>query len=155
MILHRVKVYIKIDLKGGALVSTMQQHSYGASSTLYLFLSRILREVCGPLLNMIKLWMINGEPNDLYGDFFVIIDEKVTETKLWTDKYSLNIEQIPTFLSYDLAYKVFLTGKSINFIKKCCCEAEWIIPNSLREPKIKDWLEVMSNPGSIDRKGVV
>jgi len=137
------------NLKGGALASTIQQHTYGGTSTLYKFLSRILQEVCAPLLNMIKQWMIHGDAHDLYGDFFVTVDPNVTEDKLWYDKFSMNIEQIPTFLTYDLAQKVYLSGKAINFIRKCCAESEWMVPGELQEPDIKNWSEIMENPGVI------
>ena len=148
MILLKVlRSVILLDLKGGALASTIQQYTYGGTSSLYKFLSRILQEVCAPLINMIKLWMIHGEAHDLYGDFFVTADPNVPDEMLWFSKYSLNTEQIPTFLTYDLANKVFLTGKAINFIRKCCAETEWTVSSLLHEPEIKNWAEIMENPG--------
>ena len=114
---------------------------------LYKFLSRILQEVCAPLIGMIKLWMIHGEAHDAFGDFFVTTDASVTEERLWFDKYSLNVEQIPTFLTYDLAKKVFLAGKATNFIRKCCAEPEWTVDSSLHSPGISNWTEIMENPG--------
>ncbi len=114
---------------------------------MYKFLSRILQEVCAPLINMMKQWMIHGDAHDLYGDFFVTIDPNVAEDLLWYTKYAMNVEQIPTFLTYDLAHKVFLTGKAVNFIRKCCGEAEWTVDSRLHEPEIKNWAEIMESPG--------
>jgi len=140
----------RLDLKGGVLASTIQQHVYGCTSTLSKFIGGIFQEVCAPLLNMIRQWMIHGDAHDLYGDFFVTTDPTVHEDRMWFDKYSLNIEQIPTFLTYDMAYKVFLTGKAINFIRKCCFEAEWTVPAELQDPNIKNWTEIIENAGVIE-----
>jgi len=138
-----------IDLKGGALASTIKQHIGEVPGMVSSFLSKLLEGTCEPLLRMIEQWMINGDAQDLYGDFFIEENQKVIEDKLWTDKYSLNVEQAPAFLTYDQAYKIFLTGKAINFIRKCCKE-EWTIPSSLQEPGIKSWNQIVSNPGAID-----
>jgi len=35
------------------------------------FVSRILKEVSQPVLTMIKTWMIEGEINDPFAEFFV------------------------------------------------------------------------------------
>lgn len=139
-----------VDLKGGVLASTIQQHAYRGTSSLSRFVGGIFQEVCAPLLNMIRQWMIHGDAHDLYGDFFVATDPSVHEDRMWYDKYSLNTEQIPTFLTYDIAHKVFLTGKAINFIRKCCSEPEWTVPAELQEPSIKDYTEMIENVGAIE-----
>eukprot|EP00826_Nyctotherus_ovalis_P047310 TRINITY_DN5428_c0_g1_i1.p2 TRINITY_DN5428_c0_g1~~TRINITY_DN5428_c0_g1_i1.p2 ORF type:complete len:121 (+),score=34.17 TRINITY_DN5428_c0_g1_i1:901-1263(+) len=104
---------------------------------LYRLLSKLLEEVCKPLLNMMEQWMVQGDASDLHGDFFVVEDLKVTEDMLWTEKYSLNVEQVPIFLNYSHAYKIYLAGKAINFIRKCCGEAEWEVSSALKEPGIR------------------
>lgn len=139
-----------LDLKGGALASTLQQHVAGSPGTLHGLLSKLLEETCKPLLSMVQLWMVQGDACDLHGDFFVVEDLKVLEDRLWTAKYSLRVELVPTFLSYDHAYKIYLAGKAINFIRKCCGEAEWEVPSALKEPGTRSWSEITSNPGVID-----
>ena len=39
---------------------------------------------------MIKTWMVEGELNDPYEEFFVTMDQSVPDSRLWTDKYQLN-----------------------------------------------------------------
>jgi gamma-tubulin complex component 3 len=39
---------------------------------------------------MIKKWMIEGEINDPFDEFFVTTDSSVSDDKLWAKKYSLN-----------------------------------------------------------------
>lgn len=55
---------------------------------------------------MIKVWMIEGEINDPYREFFVEMDPSVPDEKLWTEKYRMNYVMIPTFLTNGLARKI-------------------------------------------------
>lgn len=83
---------------------------------------------------MIKTWMIEGEINDPFREFFIDTDPNVTDDKLWTQKYSLNYVMIPSFLSNELAIKILQTGKTVNFIRRCCGEQDWILDLSLQLP---------------------
>jgi hypothetical protein len=83
---------------------------------------------------MIKQWMIEGEMNDPFREFFVEMDPLVGDDKLWTEKYKLNYIMIPSFLSNSLAHKILLTGKAVNFIRRCCNEQDWILDMSLQLP---------------------
>ena len=40
--------------------------------------------------------------------------------RLWHDKYTLRRAMIPSFLSYEQANKILLSGKSINFLRQLC-----------------------------------
>jgi len=77
--------------------------------------------------------MIEGEPND----FFVTMDPNVPDSKLWTDKYHLNHAMIPSFLTNELAEKILQTGKAVNFIRRCCGEANWVLDTNLQ---VGDWV---------------
>jgi gamma-tubulin complex component 3 len=66
--------------------------------------------------------MIEGEINDPFREFFVEMDPMVSDDKLWTEKYKLNYIMIPAFLTNELAKKILLTGKAVNFIRRCCDE---------------------------------
>jgi gamma-tubulin complex component 3 len=66
--------------------------------------------------------MIEGDINDPFGEFFVEINPLTTDDKLWTEKYKLNYIMIPSFLTNQLANKILLTGKAVNFIRRCCAE---------------------------------
>jgi gamma-tubulin complex component 3 len=118
-------------LKGGAICSAINTYVLNGSPSTNQFVSRIMREVSAPILTMIKQWMLEGELNDQYEEFFVEVDLKVTDDKLWTHKYKLNYIMIPSFLTNDLANKILLTGKAVNFIRRCCLEEDWILDVSL------------------------
>ena len=78
--------------------------------------------------------MIEGEINDPFREFFVEMDPLVPDDRLWTERYKLNYIMIPSFLSNALAQKILLTGKAVNFIRKCCQEQDWILDASLQIP---------------------
>jgi gamma-tubulin complex component 3 len=63
------------------------------------FISRIIKEVSSPILMMVQQWMLQGEINDPYCEFFVETDPNVPDDKLWTHKYKLNYIMIPAFLT--------------------------------------------------------
>jgi gamma-tubulin complex component 3 len=119
------------NLKGGAICSAINTFALNGSPSTRQFINRILKEVSAPVLTMIKTWMIEGEINDPFREFFIDTDPNVTDDKLWTKKYSLNYVMIPSFLSNELAIKILQTGKTVNFIRRCCGEQDWILDLSL------------------------
>ena len=95
-----------VNLKGGAVCSAINTFALNGSPSTRQFINRILKEVSAPILTMIKTWMIEGEINDPFREFFVDTDPQVPDEKLWTSKYSLNYIMIPSFLSNELAHKI-------------------------------------------------
>jgi len=61
--------------------------------------------------------MIEGDLSDPFHEFFVSMDPNIPNYLIWTRKYNLKAKMIPSFLTNDLARKIFLTGKAVNFIK--------------------------------------
>jgi len=104
-------------LKGGALISSINSYVLHGSPGTKILLSKLLKEVSAPILTMIKTWMIEGELNDPFEEFFVKMDAEVQDQFIWTNKYHLKHSMIPSFLTNDLARKILLTGKAVNFIK--------------------------------------
>ena len=94
------------NLKGGAVCSAINTYVLNGSPATKQFVSRILKEVSTPILSMIKTWMLSGEINDPFQEFFVECDPQVSDDKLWTLKYNLNYVMIPAFLSNSLANKI-------------------------------------------------
>ena len=72
------------NLKGGAICSAINTYVLNGSPSTKTFISRILKEVSTPILSMIKTWMIEGEINDPFREFFVDTDPSVPDEKLWT-----------------------------------------------------------------------
>jgi len=84
-------------LKGGAICSAINTFVLNGSPQIRVFISRLLKEVSTPILSMIKSWMLEGEINDPFDEFFVKMDPSVSDARLWTEKYTLNYVMIPKF----------------------------------------------------------
>lgn len=106
-------------LKGGTIISSINSYVLNGAPGIKILLTRLLKEVSAPVLTMIKTWMIEGDLNDPFHEFFVGMDPNVPNDLIWTRKYELKPSMIPSFLTNDLASKILLTGKAVNFIKKC------------------------------------
>ncbi len=123
------------NLKGGAVCSALHSYVLNGSPSTRTFIGRILKEVCAPILTMIRQWMIEGELNDPYKEFFVEDlqpGQMEDNRKLWTERYRLNHIMVPSgLLSHELAKKILQTGKAVNFIRRCCNEQDWILDVSL------------------------
>lgn len=93
-----------------------------------------------PVLQMIQNWIFQGTLNDPYKEFFVIKNDSIVPkvshvgeaSKLdttfwnWSEQYLVLPSRIPPFISQRLAHKIMVIGKSINFMKSCCGDADWI-----------------------------
>jgi len=107
-------------LKGGALASAVHAFTMSGDPHVRNLVERIMEQVAAPLYEQMRRWLIHGELTDDYGEFFVSSDETVPADRLWFDKYTLDFTMIPDFIGPELAAKVLLVGKSINFMKYCC-----------------------------------
>lgn len=124
--------------KGGELISLI--HSFSLSHGdpyVETFAERLLSHVTRPFYDMLRQWIYDGELADPFGEFFVSeqSEEDISDsgkegkggaTSVWEDKYKLNERMIPTIITEEFAKKVFLIGKTLNFIRYGCGEAAWV-----------------------------
>eukprot|EP00434_Breviolum_minutum_P037040 symbB.v1.2.032831.t1/scaffold3926.1/size48177/2 len=115
---------------GGAISSMVFAFSASGDLVTQDLAKEILRSVVKPLWSMIRAWMTEGELQDPYGEFFVVADASVPLEDLWNRMYSLELEMVPSFISLELARKILLTGKSVNFIRLCCSRS-WSPPGDV------------------------
>lgn len=87
---------------------------------------RILEHITLPFLRMIDAWMCEGSLKDDFDEFFVQCDPQVSLQDLWTKRYRMIDAKVPCNISETLAHKIFLCGKSLNFIRLCCQETDWL-----------------------------
>jgi len=125
--------------KGGQLISLI--HSFSSlhgDPFVGAFAERLLTHVTRPFYNMLRLWIYDGELSDPYLEFFVTEhqiggdDEELRTgaTSVWEDKYKIDDDMIPTIMTAEFAKKVFLIGKSLNFIRHVCGDAPWVESSS-------------------------
>lgn len=111
-------------LRGGAMAGAIHLHAQHGDPLVHEFLRRMLRRVCSPLFEMVRRWVLEGELEDIYTEFFVI-GQPVKAESLWRDGYRLHTAMIPAFISPSLAQRILRTGKSINFLRVCCEDSGW------------------------------
>ncbi|KAF7596431.1 Microtubule-nucleating Tub4p (gamma-tubulin) complex component [Aspergillus hancockii] len=94
---------------------------------------KLLAHVTRPFYDMLRLWIYDGELSDPYKEFFVVepelspsTDPRRIATSVWEDKYKLDDDMVPSIITQDFAKKVFLIGKSLNFIRYGCGDSGWV-----------------------------
>jgi gamma-tubulin complex component 3 len=97
------------------------------------FAEKLLAHVTRPFYDMLRLWIYDGELSDPYKEFFVAeptsrpsTNQRHIATSVWEDKYKLDDYMVPSIITQDFAKKVFLIGKSLNFIRYGCGDSAWV-----------------------------
>ncbi|KAG0577630.1 hypothetical protein KC19_5G168400 [Ceratodon purpureus] len=111
-------------LRGGAMAGAIHMHAQHGDPLVRAFLRRLLRQVCSPLFEMVRRWVLEGEIDDYYGEFFVSA-QSVKAEALWREGYQLQTAMLPSFIPEPLAQRILRTGKSINFLRVCCSDQGW------------------------------
>jgi gamma-tubulin complex component 3 len=77
---------------------------------------------------MVHQWIYKGELQDPYSEFFVLENTGLEKENYsnWKNKYSFDEKMVPSLISKELAYKAFLIGKSLNYIKNDCGDKEFL-----------------------------
>ncbi|EGY18325.1 hypothetical protein VD0002_g7866 [Verticillium dahliae] len=118
--------------RGGQLISLI--HGFSASHgdpMVAAFAERLLAHVTRPFYDILRRWIYDGELLDPYCEFFVKEPKQTDEPKtaassVWEDKYEIDKGMIPSIITQDFAQKVFLIGKSLNFIRHSCGDSQWV-----------------------------
>lgn len=123
--------------KGGQLISLVHGFSTSHGDPIVAaFAERLLGSVTRPFYDILRYWIYDGELQDPFQEFFVREqDPKDKErqdlkarglSSLWNDKYEVEKGMIPSIITDNFAQKVFLIGKSLNFIRHSCGDAPWV-----------------------------
>ncbi|CAM8966849.1 unnamed protein product [Rhodiola kirilowii] len=112
------------SLRGGAMVGAIHLHAQHGDPLVHEFMKRLLRRVCSPLFEMVRTWVLEGELEDIYAEFFILAQPVKVES-LWREGYQLHAGMLPLFISQSLAQRILRAGKSINFLRVCCDDRGW------------------------------
>ncbi|KAI9817029.1 MAG: Microtubule-nucleating Tub4p (gamma-tubulin) complex component [Thelocarpon impressellum] len=149
--------------KGGQLISLI--HGFSSSHGdpfVRAFAERLLAHVTRPFYDMLRQWIYDGELSDPHNEFFVSehqpgdSEETNGETRsrgapsVWDDKYKLDEDVIPSIMTKDFAKKVFLIGKSLNFIRYDCGDSAWVAEYSKDASKELRYGDTATLEASID-----
>ncbi|XP_061346388.1 gamma-tubulin complex component 3 [Gastrolobium bilobum] len=111
-------------LRGGAMAGAIHLHAQHGDPLVHEFMRRLLQRVCSPLFEMVRRWVLEGELEDVFAEFF-IVGQPVKAESLWREGYRLHDAMLPSFISPSLAQRILRTGKSINFLRVCCEDRGW------------------------------
>lgn len=111
-------------LRGGAMAGAIHLHAQHGDLLVHEFMKHLLRRVCSPLFEMVRSWVLEGELEDIFAEFFVV-GHPVKAESLWREGYRLHSGMLPSFISQSLAQRILRTGKSINFLRVCCDDRGW------------------------------
>ncbi|EPS71643.1 hypothetical protein M569_03113 [Genlisea aurea] len=111
-------------LKGGAMAGAIHMHAQHGDPLVNDFMKRLLRRICSPLFEMVRSWVLEGELDDIFSEFFVL-SQPVKPESLWSDGYRIHGAMLPSFIPHSLAQRILRTGKSINFLHVCCEDRGW------------------------------
>jgi gamma-tubulin complex component 3 len=125
--------------RGGQLISLIHGFSSSHGDPMVgSFAERLLVHVTRPFYDMLRQWIYDGELSDPYHEFFVSEQDpnaindahdgksRGGASSVWEDKYILNEDMVPSIITQDFAQKVFLIGKSLNFIRYGCGDSQWV-----------------------------
>ncbi|WCJ34041.1 Gamma-tubulin complex component 3 [Euphorbia peplus] len=111
-------------LRGGAMAGAIHLHAQHGDPLVHEFMKSLLQRVCSPLFEMVRSWVLEGELEDIFSEFFVV-GQPVKAESLWREGYRLHTGMLPSFISQSLAQRILRTGKSINFLRVCCDDRGW------------------------------
>lgn len=125
--------------KGGQLISLIHAFSTSHGDPLVgTVAEQLLTHVTRPFYDILRQWIYDGELSDPYSEFFVHEQDphaiKTSEeirargatSSVWEDKYKVSDSMIPSIITLEFAQKVFLIGKSLNFIRHGCGDSLWV-----------------------------
>ncbi|MCJ1475114.1 Microtubule-nucleating Tub4p (gamma-tubulin) complex component [Lambiella insularis] len=149
--------------KGGQLISLI--HSFSTSygdPFVAAFAERMLAHLTRPFYEMLRQWIYDGELSDPYHEFFIIEQDqqnkereidprRVPATSVWEDKYRLDHATVPSIITENFAKKVFLIGKSLNFIRYGCGDSAWVQAYSKEASKELHYGDTATLESSIDQ----
>jgi gamma-tubulin complex component 3 len=127
------------------------------------FAERMLSHLTRPFYDMLRQWIYDGELSDPFREFFIIEHDpdtnksvdfdprRVPATSVWEDKYKLDHTTVPSIITEDFAKKVFLIGKSLNFIRYGCGDSAWVEAYSKDASKELRYGDTATLEASIDK----
>ncbi|KOB85196.1 hypothetical protein PFDG_00525 [Plasmodium falciparum Dd2] len=74
---------------------------------------KILQRCIKPVNEILKHWIEYGVLKDKYNETFIASNKIVNSEEIWLNKFYLNVNKIPLFLSFSIAKKILMTGKSV------------------------------------------
>ncbi|KAJ2946332.1 hypothetical protein O0L34_g12369 [Tuta absoluta] len=108
--------------KGGELASCVHRFVRHGDERVTVLARRLLTALTYPLLLMLTRWLLHGEIDDPYNEFFIESRSGVPIDRMWHDKYRVREWMVPSFMSREQAAQILATGKSVVFMREACAD---------------------------------
>ncbi|KAM3966612.1 LOW QUALITY PROTEIN: gamma-tubulin complex component 3 [Aphomia sociella] len=108
--------------KGGELASCVHRFVRHGDERVCALARRLLTALTYPLLLMLTRWLLHGEIDDPFNEFFIESRSGVPIDRMWHDKYRVREWMVPSFMSREQAVQILATGKSVVFMREACAD---------------------------------
>ncbi|XP_039765945.1 gamma-tubulin complex component 3 homolog [Pararge aegeria] len=108
--------------KGGELASCIHRFVRHGDERVAMLARRLLTALTYPLLLMLTRWLLHGEIDDPFNEFFIESRSGVPIDRMWHDKYRVREWMVPSFMLREQAAQILATGKSVVFMREACAD---------------------------------
>lgn len=110
------------NLRGGALLSFLEQFRHHGNDQIRLVITRILDQMMLPYVEMLQGWLREGILKDPFDEFFISEIRSVRSfefdgSEFWNQKFVLRLSELPKFIPETLAGRALVAGKTRKFIQ--------------------------------------
>ncbi|KAJ2810666.1 Microtubule-nucleating Tub4p (gamma-tubulin) complex component, partial [Coemansia furcata] len=110
---------------GGDILSTISTLVDDGDPFIHSFAQRLLKTASAPFNDILVRWVTDGELADPYREFF-ICEREGRRDMFWSEKYIVASDMIPVHINREMTRKIFQIGRSLNFLRVACDDAEWV-----------------------------
>ncbi|CAH4030729.1 gamma-tubulin complex component 3-like isoform X1 [Pieris brassicae] len=108
--------------RGGELATCVHRYVHHGDERVSALARRLLTSLTYPLLLMLTRWLLHGEIDDPYHEFFIESRNGVPIDRMWHDKYRVREWMVPSFMCREQAAQILATGKSVVFMREACAD---------------------------------
>ncbi|KAJ2712981.1 Microtubule-nucleating Tub4p (gamma-tubulin) complex component [Coemansia spiralis] len=130
---------------GGDVLSIISTLVDDGDPFIQSFAERLLKTASTPFNSILVSWVTDGELVDPYREFF-IRESEIRPDMQWGERYTVEPDMIPVHINRDMTRKIFQIGRSLNFLRVACNDAQWVAEGGPRTQLVGD----MSDPGSLE-----
>ncbi|KAI9505757.1 Spc98 family-domain-containing protein [Coemansia spiralis] len=130
---------------GGDVLSIISTFVDDGDPFIQTFAKRLLKTASVPFNDILVRWVTDGELADPYEEFFIKERENHRDM-FWSEKYTVASDMIPVHINGEMTRKIFQIGRSLNFLRVACDDAQWVVDGGPRTQLTSD----LSDPRNLE-----
>ncbi|KAJ1921521.1 Microtubule-nucleating Tub4p (gamma-tubulin) complex component [Mycoemilia scoparia] len=134
------------ECKGGQTLSKIHTFTVNGDPFIQEVSNKLLAAASEPFNDILVRWITIGELVDPHEECFIRENHEVPPQDMWRNRYSLDYDMIPIYMDPEITKKIFLIGKSLNFLRMACNDADWVIEQEAPSQVIHG----LRNPTALD-----